>query len=34
LSIYAKGKYHGELAVERMLEKYYVFRAGWMMAAA
>lgn len=31
LSVYAKGKYHGELAVERMLEKYYVFRAGWMM---
>lgn len=31
LSIYAKGKYHGELAIERMLDKYYVFRAGWMM---
>jgi dTDP-4-dehydrorhamnose reductase len=31
LSIYAKAKYHGETAVERMLDKYYVFRAGWMM---
>ncbi len=31
LSIYAKAKYHGELAAQRMLDKYYVFRAGWMM---
>jgi dTDP-4-dehydrorhamnose reductase len=31
LSVYAKAKYHGEMAVERMLDKYYVFRAGWMM---
>ena len=31
LSIYAKAKYYGEMAVEKMLDKYYVFRAGWMM---
>ena len=31
LSYYAKGKYHGELFVERYLERYYIFRAGWMM---
>ena len=33
LSLYAKAKYYGEMAVERMLKKYYVFRAGWMMGA-
>jgi dTDP-4-dehydrorhamnose reductase len=31
LSMYAKAKYYGEKAVERMLDKYFVFRAGWMM---
>jgi dTDP-4-dehydrorhamnose reductase len=31
LSMYAKAKYYGETAVERMLDKYYIFRAGWMM---
>lgn len=31
LSIYAKAKYYGEVQVQRMLTKYYVFRAGWMM---
>lgn len=31
LSHYAKSKYHGEVFVQQFLEKYYVFRAGWMM---
>jgi len=31
LSVYAKAKHHGEMAVERMLDKYFIFRAGWMM---
>lgn len=31
LSIYAKAKYHGELFVQRYLERHFVFRAGWMM---
>ena len=31
LSYYAKSKYHGEQFVERYLERYYIFRAGWMM---
>ena len=31
LSVYAKGKYHGECFIERYLTDYYVFRAGWMM---
>jgi len=31
LSYYAKSKYHGELFVERFLERYFIFRAGWMM---
>lgn len=31
LSIYAKAKYYGEAAVQRMLSKYFIFRAGWMM---
>lgn len=30
-SVYAQGKYYAELAVQRMLDKYYIFRAGWMM---
>ena len=31
LSIYAKSKYYGEVIVEKMLDKYFIFRAGWMM---
>lgn len=31
LSYYGKGKYYGELFVERFLTKYFIFRAGWMM---
>lgn len=31
LSIYGKAKYYGEQIVEKMLNKYYIFRAGWMM---
>lgn len=31
LSMYAKAKYYGEIAVQRMLTKYFIFRAGWMM---
>ena len=33
LSIYAKAKYYGEVQVQRMLSKYYIFRAGWMMGS-
>ena len=33
LSIYGKSKYYGEVATQRMLTNYYVFRAGWMMGA-
>ncbi len=31
LSIYAKAKYHGELFTQSHVDKFYVFRAGWMM---
>jgi len=31
LSYYAKSKYHGELFVQRFLDNYVIFRAGWMM---
>jgi len=31
MSIYAKAKYYGETIVERMLDNYFIFRAGWMM---
>ncbi len=31
LSIYAKSKYHGELFIQQMIKKHYIFRAGWMM---
>lgn len=31
LSIYAKSKYHGERFVQRYLDEYFIFRAGWMM---
>jgi dTDP-4-dehydrorhamnose reductase len=31
LSLYAKAKYYGEEYVKKYLEKYFVFRAGWMM---
>ena len=30
-SIYAKAKYYGETVVEKMLDNYFIFRAGWMM---
>ena len=33
LSIYGKAKFYGEVQVQRMLSKYYVFRAGWMMGS-
>jgi len=31
LTVYGKSKYAGELAVQRILDKCFVFRAGWMM---
>jgi len=31
LSMYAKAKYYGETVVQKMLTKYFIFRAGWMM---
>jgi len=31
LSIYAKSKYYGEKFVQQYLDKYFIFRAGWMM---
>jgi dTDP-4-dehydrorhamnose reductase len=31
LGIYAKSKYHGEIVVQRLCPKHFVFRAGWMM---
>ncbi len=31
MSIYAKSKYYGELIIEKMLDNYFIFRAGWMM---
>ncbi len=31
ISIYAKSKYYGEVIVEKMLDNYFIFRAGWMM---
>jgi dTDP-4-dehydrorhamnose reductase len=31
LSVYAKAKYYGEVIIEKMLDKYFIFRAGWMM---
>lgn len=31
LSYYAQSKYAGEIFVEQFLNKYYIFRAGWMM---
>jgi len=29
-SVYSKSKYQGELTVRSMLNRYYIFRAGWM----
>lgn len=29
-SVYSKSKYEGELIVEKLLDKYYIVRAGWM----
>ncbi len=34
LSIYAKSKYQGELAVLNLLHRYYIFYAGWMFGGA
>lgn len=31
LGIYAKSKYAGELAVQRIVRDHFIFRAGWMM---
>jgi dTDP-4-dehydrorhamnose reductase len=31
LSVYAKSKYYGEKFVEKYLDKFFIFRAGWMM---
>lgn len=31
LSMYAKAKYYGEIAVQKMITKHFIFRAGWMM---
>ena len=31
LGIYAKSKYYGEVFVKTNLEKFFIFRAGWMM---
>ena len=31
MSIYAKSKYYGEVIIEKMLDNYFIFRAGWMM---
>jgi dTDP-4-dehydrorhamnose reductase len=31
MSIYAKAKYYGETVIEKMLDNYFIFRAGWMM---
>jgi dTDP-4-dehydrorhamnose reductase len=31
VSIYGKSKYHGELHTVKTLQKYFIFRAGWMM---
>ncbi|HBS85597.1 MAG: NAD(P)-dependent oxidoreductase [Bacteroidetes bacterium GWF2_38_335] len=33
LNYYAKSKYHGEVFVQRYLEKFFIFRAGWMMGS-
>ena len=33
LSIYGKSKYYGELITQKMLKKYFIFRAGWMMGS-
>ena len=29
-SIYSKSKFHGELMVQRLLDRFFIFRAGWM----
>ena len=33
-SIYSKSKYEGELMVQRFLERFFIFRAGWMFGGA
>lgn len=31
LSVYGKSKYYGELITQGLVDKYFIFRAGWMM---
>ena len=31
INVYGRTKFYGEIAVENMLEKYFIFRAGWMI---
>ena len=31
LSIYGKSKYYGEILTQRLLDRFFIFRAGWMM---
>lgn len=31
ISIYGKSKYYGEMVTPKLLNKYFIFRAGWMM---
>jgi len=31
INIYGKSKYHGESITQKLLKRYFVFRAGWMM---
>ena len=33
INVYGRSKYMGELYVEKNMDKYFVFRAGWMMGA-
>lgn len=31
ISMYGKSKYYGEIITQRLLNRYFIFRAGWMM---
>ncbi|MBU0768055.1 MAG: NAD(P)-dependent oxidoreductase [Proteobacteria bacterium] len=31
ISVYAKSKYHGEVITPKLIERHFIFRAGWMM---
>lgn len=31
ISVYGKSKYHGEVITPKLIEKHFIFRAGWMM---